>query len=291
VNLFCSLFGYTKQAYYKCNTGSRHRAVQERQAKEAVLQIRRQMPRIGTRKLHFMLKAQFKESQIKVGRDNLFKLLGKEGLLIIKRKKYTVTTNSKHWMFKYPNLIKDLRLHRPEQLWVADITYLDTIDGNSYLHLITDAYSKQIMGYELCNDMEAGSTLKALQMAIRHRMYQQPLIHHSDRGLQYCSKLYVNYLLKNGIQISMTENGDPYENAVAERVNGILKDEFGLGEKMNDLQEAVQQTKQSIETYNQLRPHLSCQYLTPIQMHQQRNIPIKTWKKKTSKVVATLEVH
>jgi transposase InsO family protein len=159
------------------------------------------------------------------------------------------------------------------------------------LHLITDAYSKQIMGYELCNDMEAGSTLKALQMAIRQRMYQQPLIHHSDKGLQYCSKLYVNYLLKNGIQISMTETGDPYENAVAERVNGILKDEFGLGEKMNDLQEAVQQTKQSIETYNQLRPHLSCQYLTPIQMHQQRTIPIKTWKKKTSKVVATSEVH
>jgi transposase InsO family protein len=249
------------------------------------------MPRIGTRKLHFMLKEQFKESQIKVGRDKLFKLLGKEGLLIIKRKKYTVTTNSKHWMFKYPNLTKDLCLHRPEQLWVADITYLETIDGNSYLHLTTDAYSKQIMGYELCNDMEAGSTIKALQMAIRNRRYlQEPLIHHSDRGLQYCSKLYVNHLLKNNIQISMTENGDPYENAVAERINGILKDEFGLGEKMNDLQEAVHQTKQSIEIYNHLRPHLSCQYYTPIQMHQQQTITIKTWKKKTSKVVSTLEV-
>lgn len=291
MNLFCSLFGYTKQAYYKCSTGSRHRYIQEQQAKEAVLQIRRQMPRIGTRKLHFMLKTQFKESKIKVGRDKLFTLLGKEGLLIIKRKKYTVTTNSKHWMHKYPNLIKTLRLHRPEQLWVADITYLETIDGNSYLHLITDAYSKQIMGYELCNDMEASSTLKALQMAIRNRRYlQEPLIHHSDRGLQYCSKLYVNHLLKGSIQISMTENGDPYENAVAERMNGILKDEFGLGEKMNDLQEAVHQTKQSIETYNHLRPHLSCQYLTPLQMHQQRTITIKTWKKKTSKVVSTLEV-
>lgn len=291
MNLFCSLFGYTKQAYYKCSTGFRHRSIQEQCAKEAVLQIRRQMPRIGTRKMHFMLKEQFKESKIKVGRDKLFTLLGKEGLLIIKRKKYTITTNSKHWMFKYPNLTKDFRLHRPEQLWVADITYLETIDGNSYLHLITDAYSKQIMGYELCNDMEASSTLKALQMAIRHRKYlQEPLIHHSDRGLQYCSKLYVNHLLKNGIQISMTENGDPYENAVAERINGILKDEFGLGERMNDLQEAVHQTKQSIQTYNHLRPHLSCQYLTPIQMHQQQSIIIKTWKKKTSKVVSTLEV-
>ena len=238
-----------------------------------------------------MLKEQFKTAQIKVGRDKLFTLLGSEGLLIIKRKKYTITTNSKHWMHKYPNQIKDLLIHRPEQLWVADITYLETLDANSYLHLITDAYSKQIMGYQLCNDMEATSTLKALQMAISNRQYpQQPLIHHSDRGLQYCSKLYVNHLLKNKIQISMTENGDPYENAVAERMNGILKDEFGLGEKMNELTEAIHQTQQSIQTYNQLRPHLSCHYLTPIQMHQQQTIKIKTWKKKTSKVESTLEV-
>lgn len=289
--MFCSLFGYTKQAYYKCSTGSQHRVIKEQQAKQAVLQIRRQMPRIGTRKLHFMLKEQFKTAQIKVGRDKLFTLLGSEGLLIIKRKKYTITTNSKHWMHKYPNQIKDLLIHRPEQLWVADITYLETLDANSYLHLITDAYSKQIMGYQLCNDMEATSTLKALQMAISNRQYpQQPLIHHSDRGLQYCSKLYVNHLLKNKIQISMTENGDPYENAVAERMNGILKDEFGLGEKMNELTEAIHQTQQSIQTYNQLRPHLSCHYLTPIQMHQQQTIKIKTWKKKTSKVESTLEV-
>ena len=292
MNTFCSLFGYTKQAYYKCSVRSRSQLVKEQQAKEAVLLVRRQMPRIGTRKLHFMLKEQFKEQQIKVGRDKLFTLLRNRGLLIIKRKKYTVTTNSKHWMHKYPNLIKDLLIHRPEQLWVADITYLDTHDGNNYLHLITDAYSKQIMGYELGKDMEATSTLKALQMAISNRKYSsQPLIHHSDRGLQYCSKLYVNHLLGNNIQISMTENGDPYENAVAERMNGILKDEFGLGEKMNDLQEAIHQTKQSIQTYNQLRPHLSCSYLTPLQMHQQQIISIKTWKKKTSKVEATFEVH
>lgn len=287
--MFCSLFGYTKQAYYKCSTGSRHRLIKEQQAKEAVLQIRRQMPRIGTRKLHFMLKEKFKTAQIKIGRDKLFTLLGSEGLLIIKRRKYTVTTNSKHWMHKYPNLIKDLIVHRPEQLWVADITYLETLDGNSYLHLITDAYSKQIMGYELCNDMEASSTLKALQMALGNRQYQELLIHHSDRGLQYCSKLYVNHLLKNNIQISMTENGDPYENAIAERMNGILKDEFGLGEKMNGLQEAVHQARQSIQTYNHLRPHLSCHYLTPLQMHQQQNIILKTWKKKTSKVGSTLK--
>jgi len=289
--MFCSLFGYTKQAYYKCSTGSRHRVIKEEQAKDAVLQIRRQMPRIGTRKLHFMLKEQFKTDQIKVGRDKLFTLLGKEGLLIVKRKKYTITTNSKHWMHKYPNLIKDITVHRPEQLWVADITYLETQESNSYLHLITDAYSKQVMGYELCNDMEASSTLKPLKMAISNRHYpDEPLTHHSDRGLQYCSKLYVNHLLKNNIQISMTENGDPYENAIAERMNGILKDEFGLGEKHNDLADALHQTRQSIQTYNQLRPHLSCHYLTPLQMHQQQTITIKTWKKKTSRVDSTLEV-
>jgi transposase InsO family protein len=289
--MFCLLFGYTKQAYYKCSAGSQHRVLKEDQAKEAVLQIRKQMPRIGTRKLHFLLKEQFKTAQIKVGRDKLFTLLRDEGLLIVKRKKYTVTTNSKHWMHKYPNLIKDFHIHRPEQLWVADITYLETQEATCYLHLITDAYSKQIMGYELCEDMEANSTLKALRMALGNRNYpQQPLIHHSDRGLQYCSKLYVNHLLKNKIQISMSENGDPYENAIAERMNGILKDEFGLSEKLNDLPDAIHQTRQSIQIYNELRPHLSCHYLTPLQMHQQQTITIKTWKKKTSKVDSTLEV-
>jgi putative transposase len=290
--MFCSLFGYTKQAYYKCSSRSQYQIIREAQAKDAVLQIRSQMPRIGTRKLHFMLKEKFRASQIKVGRDKLFRLLRNEGLLIVKRKKYTITTNSKHWMHKYPNLIKNIVVHRPEQLWVADITFLDTQDENSYLHLITDAYSKQIMGYELCNNMEATSTLKALKMAVRNRKYaSDELLHHSDRGLQYCSKLYVNYLVKNNIKISMTENGDPYENAVAERMNGILKDEFGLGEKLKDLQETLQQAKQSIKTYNQLRPHLSCQYLTPLQMHKQNKITIKTWKKKTSKVESTSEVY
>lgn len=232
---------------------------EEGQDKEAVLQIRRQMPRIGTRNLHFMLKEKFKTLQIKVGRDKLFTLLGNAGLLIVKRKKYTVTTNSRHWMHKYPNPKKDVLVHRPEQLWVADITYLESQDTHSYLHLITDAYSKQIMGYELCTDMEASSSLKGLKMAIRKCKYGgQSLIHHSDRGLQYCSKLYVNHLLKNNIEISVTENGDPYKNAVAERMNGILKDEFGLGEKLIELPDTLHHARQIINTYNNLGPHLSC---------------------------------
>jgi putative transposase len=280
--MLCDLFGYTKQAYYKQFTHQSTRIKQQHRMKEAVLAIRHQMPRLGTRKLHFLLKT----GNAMIGRDRLFELLRAEGMLITKRKNYTVTTNSKHWMRKYPNHVKELVLDRPEQLWVADITYIDTIDGNAYLHLITDAYSKQIMGYELCNNMEAVSTLKALTMALTNRQYKdQPLIHHSDRGLQYCSKVYIDTLTKNNITISMTESGSPYDNAVAERINGILKDEFGLGEKLNGLEETKVQAEQSINIYNLLRPHLSCQMLTPKQMHQQQNIKIKSYKKTLNTLV------
>ena len=282
--MFCSLFGYTKQAYYKHRAGSEHRQKQDMEVKHAVLGLRRHMPRVGTRKLHHMLHMQTDGDHLKIGRDRLFSLLREQGLLITRMRRYTVTTNSNHWMRKYPDQVKDLHIHRPEQVWVADITYLDTMGTHSYLHLITDAYSKKVMGYELSDNMEAISTLKALKMAIADRQYPGlPLIHHSDRGLQYCSKVYVQHLKKNNITISMTENGDPYENAIAERLNGILKDEFGLGERLGEIHEAIMQTEQSVETYNELRPHLSCQYLTPSQMHGQDKIPRKTWKKKISK--------
>lgn len=281
--MFCELFGYSKQAYYKHCVQYKAMGMQRLQAKDMVLNIRQKMPRLGTRKLHHMLKDVFAQRQIKLGRDALFSLLRKEGLLVGKLKKYTATTHSKHWLRKYPNLIKELKLVRPEQLWVADITYVESLEGFKYLHLITDAYSKQIMGFELCNDMEASSTLKGLQMALNKRQYpEKELIHHSDRGLQYCSKLYSNTLIKNNIKISMTENGDPYENAIAERVNGILKDEFGLGDTFEDLGQCQQQTKQSIDIYNTMRPHLSCGMLTPLQMHKQSQVKIKTWHKKTS---------
>jgi putative transposase len=289
--MFCSLFGYTKQAYYKQSTGSAHRQRQHMEVRHAVLGLRRHMPRLGTRKLHHMLHAQPNSDHLNIGRDRLFTLLKQEGLLITKMRRYTVTTNSNHWMLKYHDLIKDLHIHRPEQVWVADITYLDTMGTHSYLHLITDAYSKKVMGYELSDNMEAITTLKALKMAIADRQYPNlPLIHHSDRGLQYCSKVYVQHLKINNITPSMTENADPYENAIAERMNGILKDEFGLGERLGEIKEAIQQTAQSVQIYNQLRPHLSCQYLTPSQMHRQDKIPRKTWKKKISKTPQSTEI-
>lgn len=275
--MFCALFGLSKQAYYKQIKQRQQKIDLRTQARASVLQLRRSMPRIGTRKLHYLLK----QSNILIGRDYLFDLLRDEGLLVLKRKRYTATTNSKHWLRKYPNLTKHLSIVRPKQLWVADITYLDSKGGNLYLHLITDAYSKQIMGYELCKNMEATSTLKALKMAIGQRQYKDTtLIHHSDRGLQYCSKLYTSCLIQNGITISMTENGDPYENAIAERVNGILKDEFGLSDQMEDIADAILQTNQSIFIYNNQRPHLSCQMLTPLQMHNQYSVELKTYNKK-----------
>ena len=273
--MFCELFGYSKQAYYKQVKHQAKRADSYGQLKAEVLRIRRQMPRLGVRKLHFLL-----HKTCPIGRDRFFDLLRKEGLLVLKRRKYTVTTDSRHWMRKYPNQIKDLVLTRPEQLWVADITYIDTTEGNAYLHLITDAYSKQVMGHELCSNMEASSTVKALIMAIANRKYpEKELVHHSDRGLQYCSKLYIDHLVNNNIQISMTENGRPYDNAVAERMNGILKEEFGLGERINNLKEAQHLAMESIDIYNCLRPHLSCQMLTPQKMHNQEKIEVKTYKK------------
>lgn len=179
-------------------------------------------------------------------------------------------------MRKYPNTVKYMEVTRPEQVWVSDITYIDTVKDFQYLHLVTDAYSKQIMGYYLSAGMNATDTAKALKMAIHNRQYpDMSLTHHSDRGLQYCSKLYTGLLHQYGISISMTEQSDPYENAIAERVNGILKDEFGLDSRFDDMEQLHKQTAQAIYLYNNHRPHLSNQMLTPKQMHQQKTLTIK----------------
>lgn len=240
------------------------------------MEIRHNQPRIGTRKLHYLLK-----DEIKVGRDRLFKILRKEGLLIKKRRKYTKTTNSQHWMRTYKDSSQSISLKEPEQLWVSDITYLSSKSDTLYLHLITDAYSKKIMGYKLSKDLRSESTLEALEMAISKRSYnEKSILHHSDRGLQYCSNIYVSKLKKNNFEISMTESGSPYDNAVAERVNGILKEEFYLDEKFEDFYQAQKHVEESIMIYNNQRPHISCSMLTPVQMHQQNKIILRKWNKK-----------
>lgn len=273
------MFGYSKQAYYKRKSQLYKSDLDKECLTSLVMSVRQKLPRTGGKKLYFMLKDDFKKNEIKIGRDKLFDFLRDEYLLVPRARRYYKTTNSRHWMRKYPNLIKEVTLNRPEQVWVADITYLRTKDKTHYLHLITDAYSKKIVGYELSDNLMATSTLKALNMAVINREYNNSLIHHSDRGLQYCSKEYTQYLSKNDIQISMTQSYDPYENAIAERVNGILKEEFGLFEIFENFENLKKQVEESIWLYNQIRVHLSINMLTPNQAHLQNQIKLKRWKK------------
>lgn len=278
----CRQLGYSKQAYYQSLSRQRAKEDPRKQVKEKVLSIRHVLPRLGTRKLYGLLGDDFKRQGIKVGRDKLFTLLREESLLVVRKRKYVRTTDSRLWMRQYPDLAKGLELSRPEQLWVADITYLSTRQGYGYLHLITDAYSKRIMGYKLSDHLGASATLQALEMALRDRRYSSRLIHHSDRGLQYCSKDYTNLLKDNTIKISMTQTGSPYDNAVAERVNGILKQELGLDEQFESIPQAKRQVDQAVILYNRFRPHFSNHLLTPEQMHHQKKLKPRTWKRKTT---------
>jgi putative transposase len=238
------------------------------------------MPCIGTRKLHYMLGPRLQEHGIQIGRDYLFELLTQHKLLIRSRRRRAITTDSKHWMRKYNNLITGLTVDWPEQLWVSDITYIRMVNEFAYLSLITDAYSRKIVGFSLRKDLSSEGCINALQMALASRNYDHhQLIHHSDRGSQYCCKEYVNLLTENKVAISMTENGDPYENALAERVNGIIKNEFNLYNRPSNLENSIRLVSNSINIYNTVRPHASCGYLTPEQAHQTNGKLKKRWKK------------
>lgn len=210
-------------------------------------------------------------NEIKFGRDKLFKLLGENQLLIKPKRTYTQTTMSKHWLRKYPNVIKDLSITAPEQVWVSDITYIKSDEGNCYLNMITDAYSRKIMGYALSQSMDTTSMIKAYEMALKNRTTDiSNLIHHSDRGLQYCSQEYVRLSEEYHIKISMTENGDPYENALAERMNRTMKEEFGLGRVLPSRQKAFRLIEEGVEIYNNYRPHWALGMKTPNEIHLQK---------------------
>ncbi len=236
------------------------------------------MPRLGTRKLHYLLQQQLNDHKICVGRDYLFDLLSEHKLLVRQRKRKVFTTDSRHWMHKYDNLIVDMAVTRPEQVWVSDITYIRMNNQWAYLSLVTDAYSRKIMGFCLRSDLSTEGCLEALEMALRNRIYDQPLIHHSDRGSQYCSQAYTQLLIKNNMAISMTQNGNPYENALAERVNGIIKSEFNLYTSQMSFEGTQQRVQDSIKAYNEVRPHASCDYLTPDMAHSKESILPKRWK-------------
>ena len=241
--------------------------------------IRTIMPKLGGRKLYFLLKDEL--STLKVGRDKLFRILRANHMLIKPKKSYHITTDSHHRFRKYKNLISTLEIEKPELVWVSDITYVGTRSNPSYLALITDAYSKKIVGYNVSNSLSMEGSLKALEMALTNRTYKNhPLIHHSDRGLQYCSNEYQKIIKEHQIKSSMTEKYDPYENAIAERVNGILKQEFDIARNIQSLDLKKKLIKNAIHIYNNLRPHLSNQMLTPMQMHSQQKMKRKQYKSK-----------
>jgi len=236
------------------------------------------MPKLGGRKLLGLIEPRL-PPELSLGRDSFFDFLRRHGLLVGKRRRRIKTTYSNHWLHKYPNLIKEFVPNHANQLWVSDITYIETAKGFVFLSLITDAYSRKIVGWTIGSTLKAIHTIQALQMALSQLPQEtQGLIHHSDRGVQYCCSDYVNILNKNQIQISMTENGDPRENAIAERVNGILKDEWLNQMKLTSLDQAIEEVERIIQIYNCCRPHASLDMNTPEYAHNQVGEFKKHWR-------------
>ncbi|MFB6344096.1 IS3 family transposase [Saccharicrinis sp. FJH62] len=274
------MVGINRQRYYRSYWISSVKQDTATLVVSMVNEIRMQMPRIGTRKLYYLLENQLND--LHVGRDKLFAILEANNMLIAPKRSYHVTTNSHHRFHKHKNLIEEIDINRPEQVWVSDITYIGG-RGNNYLALVTDAYSKKIMGYDLSDSLAAEGSVRALKMAAKNRQYKdKPLIHHSDRGLQYCCNEYQKVLRDRELIPSMTESYDPYANAVAERINGILKHEFLLEQYKIDTNTMKLMVAEAVKKYNKIRPHYSCYMRTPEQMHKQNKIKIRTYKKKLS---------
>lgn len=277
MSTLCTLLGYTRQAFYSYQKNQIQEVYEEELMVQQVLKHRELQPRIGTRKLVILLHDFVKSHQISMGRDALFSLLRTQNLLIRKRRRKAVTTFSKHWLKKYPNLIRGYAPLASNLLLVSDITYIIVADGFAYLSLITDAYSRKIMGFCLYKTLETKGPITALKMALKTCGSSETLIHHSDRGVQYCSAEYVEILENKKIKISMTENGDPLENAIAERVNGILKEEL-LQKRYPSFEVAQKSVAKAIVIYNSLRPHGSCDMLTPMEAHKKEGVLKKHWK-------------
>ena len=278
----CGWFGVTRQAYYQNGWKGAEISIEQDIILKEVLKIRKNHRRMGTRKLHEKLHLFMLEHQIKMGRDALFDLLSSNYLLVRKRKRRIQTTQSFHWLRKYPNLIRDFVPTGPNQLWVSDITYWKIIGGHVYISFITDAYSHKVVGYHVAETLEAVESIQALKMALSG-LFMEPdghfqLIHHSDRGVQYCSFEYVKLLKDYNIQISMTENGDPLENALAERLNGILKDEYLIDRMVNSVEEARKVLARAVSLYNEDRPHMSIGNQYPSQVHEQKIQTERLWK-------------
>lgn len=269
VDNLCGVFGYTRQAWYSHLRRLELHTFQQHIVLQKIREIRKELPRTGCIKLYKELNKGFLQKLgISMGRDAIFDLVRENDMLIKCRKRYAYTTNSQHRYRIHPDLVRRKPATRAEQIWVSDITYISTVSGFNYLSLITDAYSRKIVGYNLSVNLKAIGCIKALDNAIEQRYYpNSTLIHHSDRGTQYCCDDYITKLNKYDIQISMTQTGSPYDNAIAERVNGILKDEFDLYKIFKSHAHAKNAVDMAVYKYNNIRLHASCNYQTPQQTH------------------------
>ena len=263
----CRFFKWTRQGFYKDEKRSEEMILGETIVIELVLAQRRRHKRMGAKKLYSLLQSDLSKLSVGIGRDKFFDLLRTNDLLVKRRRKYAVTTQSYHWFRVYENLLTDFVPQNVHEVWVCDITYIRVEKGFVYLFLITDAYSRKIVGWELSDSLAVGGALSALKMALKQCKDPDRLIHHSDRGFQYCCYDYVGILKSNGIRISMAEAGNCYQNAMAERVNGILKDEYGLDETFKEYGEARMAVKEAIGNYNEYRPHWSLGLKTPASVH------------------------
>lgn len=263
--------GISRQAHYKGVAYERRRQEQHATVLAMVSEERRCQPRLGTRKLHQMLQEPLQRQGIRIGRDAMFDVLREASMLVKPVRAYHRTTNSRHFYRRHPNLLKDgptkVVATGCEQVWVADVTYLRTRQQMAYVSLITDAYSRKIMGWHVHDGLGTDQVSQAFKMALRYRQTNQPLVHHSDRGIQYCSVEYQGIHARHGITCSMTDGYDCYQNALAERVNGILKLEYLLHTPA-DLRQATRMVSESVRLYNERRPHLSLKYKTPDAIHR-----------------------
>ena len=278
----CGLFGKTRQAYYEHGWQAADEHLRESIVLELAKQVRSSLKKIGGSKLLHMLGPALHEHNIRMGRDRFFKLLRKHNMLQKRKSRYARTTWSDHVYRKWPNLIENFLPLKAQQLWVSDITYLRTTKSFLYLSLITDNYSHKIVGYHVSQHLQARGCVIALNKAISSLTdyTHKTLIHHSDRGIQYCCDQYVSILQSHGIQISMTQSGSPYDNPVAERLNGILKAELGLDVTFESYNAAIAATHSAIDLYNRLRPHMSCDNLTPEKAHLTEGGLKKRWQPK-----------
>lgn len=259
----CRFFSRSRQSFYKQQHSEYKALTEESFVLREVRLIRKGQPKVGVRKL---LK-DIQEKGFKIGRDRLFNMLRENKMLVMKKKRGPNTTYSNHWFRKYSNLIKGVVLTGPNQVFVSDITYLRVVGSFVYLSLVTDAWSRKIVGWDVSSSLCVKGALRALKMALRDAQHPEGLIHHSDRGIQYCCNDYVKLLNDNNILISMTEENHCYENAIAERVNGILKDEFLLNEILPSLKVAKELVRESVYTYNYKRRHMSLDYKIPAEVH------------------------